>query len=69
MKARIQAGTNAWFEVRFNGTDAAIFNQDTQVELEYHSRWWYKTKGQVHGFPAGHPCILINEIWLPKDCA
>ena len=69
MKTTIKAGTMGWFEVKFNGTDSAAFNEDTEVELEQHSTWWYKTKGQVHGFPAGHQCILINETWLRKDCA
>jgi hypothetical protein len=69
MKTTIQAGTMGWFEVKFNGTDSATFNEDTEVELERHSAWWYKTKGQVNGFPAGHPCILINKVRLPKDCA
>jgi hypothetical protein len=69
MKTTIRAGTMGWFEVKFNGIDSANFNEDTEVELEVHSTWWYKTKGHVPGFPAGHPCILINNHWLPKDCA
>lgn len=69
MKTTIRAGTMGWFEVKFNGIDSANFNEDTEVELEVHGTWWYKTKGHVPGFPAGHPCILINNHWLPKDCA
>jgi hypothetical protein len=69
MKTTIQAGIMGWFEVKFNGIDSATFNEDTEVELERHSTWWYRTRGRVNGFPAGHPCILINEVWLSKDCA
>jgi hypothetical protein len=69
MRITIEAGTRGWFEVQFNGLDSLIFNQDTTVELERCGTYWYKTRGQIPDFPAGHPGILINELYLPENHA
>jgi hypothetical protein len=31
--------------------------------------FWYKTYGQSVGLPNGHPGILIDEMYLPKERA
>jgi hypothetical protein len=69
MKVKIEAGTRGWFEVKFRGADSVTFKRDTTVDVEAFRTFWYKTKGQISGLPTGHPGILINEIYLPKDGA
>jgi hypothetical protein len=69
MKVKIEAGTRGWFEVKFHGTDSVTFKRDTTVDVEPYQMFWYKMKGQIPGLPSGHPGILINEVYLPKDRA
>ena len=69
MRVKIEAGTRGWFEVNFQGTDSVTFNRDSIVDVEPDQLFWYKTNGQIGGLPSGHPGVLINEIYLPKEHA
>jgi hypothetical protein len=67
MKVLLKAGARGWIETQVNGPTLIRFAEDTTIEVEHCRRHWYKTKGQVANFPAGHPPILINEIHLSKE--
>jgi hypothetical protein len=69
MKVTITAGTRGWFEMKFQGTDSVTFKRDSIVDVESYQVFWYKTYGQIVGLPDGHPGVLINEIYLPKERA
>jgi len=57
----IKAGTYAWFERRFQGADVAVFESDTRVSLKPEGKHWFRTVGQVAGFPQGHPTIMVSS--------
>lgn len=63
MKVKVKAGTQGWFNVKFQGADVATFAYDTEVEVEEFTNApaWFRTKGHVPGFPFDHPAILLYK--------
>ena len=69
MKVTIEAGTRGWFEAKFHDVAFMTFERDTIVDVEPFKTYWYRVKGQIMDLPVGHPEVLINEVYVSKECA